>query len=64
MLDELRYSVDTSNKDELEHTFLISHADMVNMIPEPTMDGAKSYATEPDVEIKIEGYADEIIERS
>ena len=53
MLDELRYSVDTSTKDELEYTVLNSHADMVNLKPEPTMDGAKSYVTEPDAEMSM-----------
>ena len=41
----------TSNEDELEHRFPKSHIDMVSQKLEPTMDSAKSYATEPDTEM-------------
>ena len=36
----------TSNEDELEHRFPKSHVDMISQKLEPTMDSAKSYATE------------------
>ena len=41
----------TSNEDELEHRFPKSHVNMVSQKLEPTMDSAKSYATEPDTEM-------------
>ena len=41
----------TSNEDELEHRFPKSHVDMVSQKLEPTMDSAKSYATEPDTDM-------------
>ena len=51
--DELLYSVDTSHKAELEHTFLNSHVDKVSHKPEPTMNSSKTYATDPDAEMPL-----------
>ena len=49
--DEILYYVDTGNKADIEHTILNSHFDEISQEPEPTMDIAKSYATEPDAEM-------------
>ena len=49
--DEILYYVDTGNKADIEHTILNSHFDEISQEPEPAMDIAKSYATEPDAEM-------------
>ena len=41
----------TSNEDELEHRLSKSHVNMVSWKLGPTMDSAKSYATEPDTDM-------------
>ena len=53
----------TSNEDELEHRFPKSHVNMVSQKLEPTMDGAKIYATEPDAEesMKLKGMQIELL---
>ena len=51
--DEILHYVDTGNRADIEHTILNSHVDEVSQEPEPTMDGAKSYDTEPDAEIPL-----------